>query len=125
MNPSSNPVLAAAGVFGVLGVALGAFGAHALKTVLTDQALSWWQTGVQYHVVHAVALLVVAYAPGRNALAAWTFGLGITLFSGSLYAMALTGVTALGMITPVGGVAFLVGWAALIAAGLAKRSGKN
>jgi len=120
MKTSRNLVLAAAGLFGFLGVALGAFGAHALKAQLTDVSLGWWQTAVEYHLLHAAALLVLAFAPGKHAVAAWSFSIGIILFSGSLYVMALTGITTLGMITPVGGVAFLVGWGCLILSGLVK-----
>jgi len=124
MDTHRNPVLFTAGVFGFLGVALGAFGAHALRGHLTDATLGWWQTAVEYHLVHAAALLVLAFVP-RNRLAVWAFGVGITLFSGSLYFMALTGVTALGVVTPVGGVAFLVGWVCLAVAGLAKKQAKK
>jgi uncharacterized membrane protein YgdD (TMEM256/DUF423 family) len=120
MKTSRNLVLAAAGLFGFTGVALGAFGAHALKTILTDAGSGWWQTGVEYHLLHAAALLALAWAPGKRMLAAWSFGAGIVLFSGSLYLMALTGWTGLGIVTPVGGVAFLVGWGCLFFSGLAK-----
>lgn len=120
MKTSRNLVLAAAGLLGFAGVALGAFGAHALKAQLTDAALGWWQTAVEYHLLHAAALLALAWAPRKHALAAWSFGLGVILFSGSLYVMALTGITVLGIVTPIGGVAFLVGWACLFFSGLAK-----
>jgi uncharacterized membrane protein YgdD (TMEM256/DUF423 family) len=120
MKTSRNLVLAAAGLFGFVGVALGAFGAHALKNLLTDVAAGWWQTAVQYHLLHAAGLLALAWAPGRKTLAAWSFGVGIVLFSGSLYVMALTGWTWLGVVTPIGGVAFLVGWGCLFLGGLAK-----
>jgi len=116
MNPSRNPALAAAAVFGFFGVALGAFGAHALKALFSPQALDWWTTGVHYHLVHAGALAVASLAlgpgPGRR-WAVGAFSLGILLFSGSLYLLALTGLRPLGAVTPLGGVAFLVGWAAL------------
>ena len=100
-------------------VALGAFGAHALKTRLTPDMTAVWQTAVQYHAWHALALLVVGVLllqwPGQRAVevAGWLFVAGIVLFSGSLYALALTGVRGLGAVTPFGGVAFLAGWAAL------------
>lgn len=110
---------------GFLAVALGAFGAHGLRRLLEAapdgaQRLQWWQTAAQYHLAHALALgLVAALAPhvaGRAPyLAGWLFTLGIVLFSGSLYAMTLTGIRALGAVTPVGGVCLLGGWLAVLA----------
>lgn len=115
-----------AGVLGFLGVALGAFGAHGLKRSLADkpdgeQRAAWWQTGAQYHLVHALAVgLAAATAPHLpgGTIAGWLFLGGIALFSGSLYAMTLTGVRKLGAITPIGGLLFLAGWAALALAAL-------
>lgn len=110
-------MLAAAAMF--LAVALGAFGAHALKSRLAPDMAAVWQTAVTYHAWHGLALLatglVMLHWPERAglSLAGWLFVAGIVLFSGSLYAMALTGVRGLGAVTPVGGVAFLSGWAAL------------
>jgi uncharacterized membrane protein YgdD (TMEM256/DUF423 family) len=111
---------------GFLAVALGAFGAHGLKRMLEvapDGALrlQWWQTAAQYHLAHALALgLVAALAPhlaGRlPGVAGWLLVAGIILFSGSLYVMTLTGVRALGAITPVGGVCLLGGWLVLLLA---------
>jgi uncharacterized membrane protein YgdD (TMEM256/DUF423 family) len=105
-------------VFALIGVAAGAFGAHALKSRLTPDLLAVFEVGVRYQLVHALALLAVAWAmtrwPGRAATwAGILFSAGIVLFSGSLYLLALTGVRALGAITPVGGVAFIAGWACL------------
>lgn len=107
-------------VFGGLAVVAGAFGAHALKAHLSPEALGWWQTGAQYHVVHAVAIVLTGlFAPrGRPraiALAGLAFTSGIVLFSGSLYALALTDVRWLAAVTPVGGLLLLVGWIALAA----------
>lgn len=113
---------------GFLGVAAGTFGAHGLDRVAAaPEALEWWSTGVLYHLVHALALLAVdllAAAPGtgerpRRALtvAGWAFALGVLVFSGSLYAMALGAPRWFGAITPLGGVAFLVGWVSLARAG--------
>ena len=102
-----------------LAVALGAFGAHALKSRLSGEAAGVWQTAVQYHAWHALALfglgLLMLHWPERLGLGftAWMFVAGIVLFSGSLYALALTGVRGLGAVTPIGGIAFLVGWAVL------------
>lgn len=119
-------LMAAAGN-GFLAVALGAFGAHGLKRMLAAapdaaQRLDWWQTAAHYHLAHALALgLVAALAPqvaGRlPAAAGWLLLGGILLFSGSLYAMTLTGARALGAVTPVGGVCLLAGWLCLLAAG--------
>jgi len=99
-------------------VGLGAFGAHALKARLAPDMQAIWQTAVQYHAWHALGLLAVGLftmqrpdAPGAS-LAAWLFVAGIVLFSGSLYALALSGVRGLGAVTPFGGVAFLAGWLA-------------
>jgi uncharacterized membrane protein YgdD (TMEM256/DUF423 family) len=102
-----------------LGVAAGAFGAHTLRGRLTQDLLTVFETGVRYHLIHALGLLSVAWAttrwpgPAVNA-AGWLFLLGTLLFSGSLYALSLSGVRVLGAITPLGGVAFIAGWLALV-----------
>ena len=107
------------GVLGFLGVALGAFGAHALKSRLSPEMLAVFETGVRYQMYLAFAVLIVAAAIGHIgnarllAMAGWFFFAGILLFSGSLYALALSGVGILGAITPIGGLLFLVGWACL------------
>jgi uncharacterized membrane protein YgdD (TMEM256/DUF423 family) len=98
-----------------LAVALGAFAAHALKERLSPDLFNVFEVGVRYHLYHALALFVVAWLayqfPGANpAAAGWLFLAGIILFSGSLYAMSLTGARWLGMITPIGGLCFLGGW---------------
>jgi uncharacterized membrane protein YgdD (TMEM256/DUF423 family) len=102
----------------LLGVAAGAFGAHALRPRLTPDMLAVFETGVRYQLVHALALLAVAWACGRwpgrgSAAAGWLFIAGIVLFSGSLYLLALTGIRSFGAVTPVGGLAFMLGWACL------------
>lgn len=107
-----------AACFGFTGVALGAFAAHGLKARLSAEYLAIFQTGVQFQLFHALALLGVALlalqAPGRLLTAAGAlFSLGVLLFSGSLYLLTLTGVGKLGMITPLGGMAFLAGWLCL------------
>lgn len=107
-----------AGILGATGVAAGAFGAHALRERLGADLLRVWNTGAEYHLVHAVALLGVAWVAQRHPGAAaqtagWAMVAGVVLFSGSLYALALSGVRVLGAITPLGGVAFIVGWLAL------------
>jgi uncharacterized membrane protein YgdD (TMEM256/DUF423 family) len=106
-------ILAAAS--GFIAVAAGAFGAHALKARLTPEMLAIFETGVRYQMFHVVGLLAAAWAaerwPGRAVnVAGWCFVAGTLIFSGSLYALALTGVRALGAVTPAGGVLFLVGW---------------
>lgn len=106
-----------AAVLGFVGVALGAFGAHGLRGRVAENLLGAYQTGVQYHLVHVVVLLALAlYARATSAVITIPAALmvaGIVLFSGSLYAMALTGVTKLGMITPFGGLCYLAGWIAI------------
>lgn len=111
-----------AGALGFLGVALGAFGAHGLKNRLAglsdgEQRLAWWNTGAQYHLLHALAIGLCAVRPAPayspSAVAPWLFVGGIALFSGSLYAMTLTGRRALGAVTPLGGLLMLAGWGAL------------
>jgi uncharacterized membrane protein YgdD (TMEM256/DUF423 family) len=98
-----------------LAVALGAFGAHALRSTIESHALvDVWNKAVLYHFVHAIALLVLALQGVANRGAWWFLLAGIFLFSGSLYAMATTNVRWLGAITPLGGLCFLTGWAWLI-----------
>src|SRR5436189_3638409 len=103
-------------IFGFLGVAFGAFGAHALRSRLSPEMLAVFETGVRYQMYHAFAVLIVAAAIGHIGtarlllIAGWCFVAGILLFSGSLYLLALTGTGILGAITPFGGLLFLVGW---------------
>ena len=106
-----------------IGVGFGAFGAHGLRNRLSPDMLAVFETGVRYQMYHAFAILIVALAAARMdgwlvRAAGWAFTTGIVLFSGSLYALTLTGVTMLGAVTPVGGLAFLAGWALLIVAAL-------
>lgn len=103
---------------GLVAVAAGAFGAHGLRERLNPEMLEVFETAVRYQLVHALALLAVGWAatrwPGVAATAAgWLFVAGTVLFSGSLYALSLTGLRWLGAITPLGGLAFLAGWASL------------
>ncbi len=98
---------------GFTGVACGALGAHAVKA-LGPESLDWWNTGAKYHLIHALAVgLVAALLPRRPWLVAGLFSAGALLFSGSLYVLALTHVRALGMVTPFGGLCFLAGWVLL------------
>lgn len=105
-----------------LGVALGAFGAHGLKSKVAPEMLTVWETAVQYHLIHALGLVLVGILcqliPEASLIrnAGWLFLGGIVLFSGSLYAMVLTGNKPLGIITPMGGVAFIMGWISLAVA---------
>lgn len=104
--------------FGMIAVAAGAFGAHALRSRLSDPMLQVFETAVRYQMYHALALLAAAWAVerwgGTAAVAAgWAFVGGIMVFSGSLYLLAFTGARWLGAVTPLGGAAFLVGWAML------------
>jgi len=116
---SARPVLTVAAVLMFVAVGCGAFGAHALRARLAPDMLAVWQTAVQYHAWHALGLLAIGvlllHWPERSLLgiAAWLLVAGIVLFSGSLYAMALTGIRGLGAVTPIGGVAFLAGWIVL------------
>lgn len=97
---------------GFLAVALGAFGAHVLKEILArHEATATWQTAVLYHLVHGAVLLGLSLAAPARRGPWWCLLAGIVLFSGSLYALALTGMRWLGPVTPLGGVCFLVGWA--------------
>jgi len=124
MENKAKPWLIVAGVVGFLGVALGAFGAHVVKAFVSVQGLDWWHTAVEYHLVHAVVLLVLSLTPWQSkakTVAQVAFTLGVAVFSGSLYVMALTGLTVLGAITPLGGVSFLTGWVALAMAGWGSR----
>lgn len=108
---------------GAISVAMGAFAAHGLKARLAPEMLVVFETGARYQMFHALALLGVAWTaerfPGAAATAAgWLFVAGTVLFSGSLYALALSGVRVLGAVTPFGGVAFIAGWLALAWAAL-------
>ena len=110
-------------VFGFLGVALGAFGAHGLKSKLSADMMTIFETGARYHLIHAVALFGIGIlARQMDVTAIKVAGIsmifGILVFSGSLYALAMSGVRVLGAITPIGGLGFLVGWAALAVAAI-------
>lgn len=107
-----------AALLAAVAVVLGAFGAHALQERLSERALTTWHTGVQYHFIHALALLLLAalwthLATGWATASAVAFVLGILLFAGSLYALALGAPRVLGAIAPLGGTAFILGWLGL------------
>jgi uncharacterized membrane protein YgdD (TMEM256/DUF423 family) len=107
-----------------LAVMLGAFGAHGLKDKLTSKMMEVYQTGVQYHMIHALGLILIAILSerlGQNALITWSGWLimvGIIFFSGSLYVLSNTGIKSLGAIAPIGGTAFLIGWLLLAVAAI-------
>lgn len=108
---------------GLLAVAFGAFGAHGLANRVPQEQLDAFEIGARYHMYHALALLAVAWLAAREpstlvSMAGWAFVAGTLLFSGSLYVLGVTGSRALVLVTPVGGVAFMLGWACLLAAGL-------
>ena len=110
-------------VAALIAVAFGAFGAHGLRGRLSPDMLAVFETAVRYQMYHSFAILITALALARFdgwliRTAGWLFTAGIVLFSGSLYALALTGVTGLGAITPIGGLAFLAGWACFIVAAI-------
>ena len=111
---------------GFMAVAMGAFAAHALEGAPWQRARQWVETGADYQMSHALVLLAVAMLSGRTEgavrrwyeAAGWSFLVGLVLFSGGLYAMALAGLTGLNLVVPAGGLAFLIGWAVLFCAGL-------
>ena len=115
---SSRTFAVAGALLAFAAVAAGAFGAHALRTRIAPDALAVFETGVRYHIMHALALFAVAWIcsqwPSRAArISGWLFIAGVLLFSGSLYVLALTGERIFGAITPIGGVSLLAGWLAL------------
>ncbi|HQV68707.1 MAG TPA: DUF423 domain-containing protein [Thermoflexales bacterium] len=108
-----------------LAVAAGAFGAHGLRGMIDESALANWETAARYQMYHAVGLMAVGYACAAfkrklAGVAGWLFIVGIVLFSGSLYALSLSGLRILGAITPLGGVAFIAGWICLALAAMRK-----
>jgi uncharacterized membrane protein YgdD (TMEM256/DUF423 family) len=115
---SAKWMVLAGAAYGFVGVAFGAFGAHALRTRLTPEMLAVWRTAVEYQFWHALVLvaagLLALARPGfLLTAAAWCFAIGVLLFSGSLYALSLSGVRVLGAVTPFGGLLLLAGWALL------------
>ena len=115
--------LAIASALGGISVVLGAFASHSLKDRLSERALEIWETGTKYQMYHALALILVALLLSRLSTestllitAGYAFIVGVLLFSGSLYALSLSNIKWLGAITPLGGVAFIIGWACLAVA---------
>jgi uncharacterized membrane protein YgdD (TMEM256/DUF423 family) len=114
--------IALGGVLAFLAVALGAFGAHGLEGRLSERMMDIYETAVQYHMMHALGLVligIIAQVWGSSAMlngAGWALFAGVLIFSGSLYVLSVTGISWLGAITPIGGVAFLAGWIMLVIA---------
>lgn len=127
MSPTAKLFLILGGINAALVVMLGAFGAHGLKARLTAEMLAVYQTGVHYHLFHALALLAVGLVASQIAdsvwlkWSGWLMLLGIILFSGSLYVLSVSGLRWLGMVTPFGGVAFIAAWIMFVIA-IAKSS---
>ncbi|HJX08048.1 MAG TPA: DUF423 domain-containing protein [Actinomycetota bacterium] len=116
-------LICAGALLGLIGVAAGAFGAHAIRSRVTSERLDNWKTAADYELWHALAtiasgLIAVRWASGAAAVAGWCFVAGVLLFCGSLYALALTDRRRWGAVTPFGGVLFLAGWAFLIVAAI-------
>lgn len=115
-------------ILAMLSVMIGAFGAHMLKTVISSDDLAIYETGVHYHMVHAIGLLVIAVLIGqwgesaRLRWAGWLLIAGIVLFSGSLYVLSISGISILGAVTPLGGVCFIAGWVSLAWEALSRKS---
>ncbi|MEW6060504.1 MAG: DUF423 domain-containing protein [Bacteroidota bacterium] len=119
MKQTQKIFLSTAAVLGFTGVALGAFGAHGLTSVLSPEALSVFDTAVRYHMYHALSLFVVGILLHFNnqrflLFAGWSFIVGVILFSGSLYVMTIGNIRGVGVITPLGGIGFLAGWLFLL-----------
>lgn len=118
MNPTANLFLSLGSISGALAVMIGAFGAHGLKDKLSEEMLAIYKTGVEYHFYHTLALLAVGLvamhvkSPLLTA-SGWSMAAGIVIFSGSLYALSISGIRVLGAITPIGGLCFIAGWVLL------------
>lgn len=114
----ANRILVIGALMALIGVAAGAFGAHGLRPILSEKMMTVFETGVRYHLVHALAMVIAGLSAqgfGHRifAWAGWSFFIGLLLFSGSLYTLALSGIRGLGILTPFGGLAFLIGWGLL------------
>ena len=121
MNSTAKLFLTLGSISGALAVMIGAFGAHGLKDKLCDQMLSIYKTGVEYHFYHTLALLAIGlmalyFKSPLLTASGWAMTAGIVIFSGSLYALSISGVKILGAITPIGGLFFIVGWVLLVVA---------
>ncbi len=120
-GPEPNTLFALGACSAAIAVVMGAFGAHALRSILAADMLAVFETGVRYQMYHALALLATSWSAARWGLnqprsvaaAGWCFGLGTVFFSGSLYILSVTGAGWIGAVTPIGGVFFVAGWIAL------------
>lgn len=109
------------GIFGFTAVALGAFGAHSLRDVLNKEMLEIYKTGVLYHLIHSVIIASIGLlGKAKYNLAGWFLSIGIILFSGSLYVYSISTIKIFVMITPIGGISFLIGWSLIIISALKK-----
>ncbi len=111
----ANRILVIGACAALIGVAAGAFGAHGLRPILSEKMMTVFETGVRYHLVHALAMLIAGlsahwFSHRIFVWSGWSFLIGLLLFSGSLYTLALSGIRGLGILTPFGGLAFLIGW---------------
>jgi uncharacterized membrane protein YgdD (TMEM256/DUF423 family) len=111
---------AVAAILLALAVAIGAFGAHGLRGRLDEYSMNVYERAVLYHFIHALGLLIVSTLPRPSTAACWLFLIGIVLFSGSLYILAITGIKTLGAVTPFGGVSFIAAWILLAISALRK-----
>jgi len=114
------PLIALGATLGLLGVAAGAFGAHALEGLVTPERLAVFETGARYHLIHAVAIVVAGIVAGRlppARLAGWLWSAGVLIFAGSLYLLVLLDAGWLGAVTPLGGLALMGGWGVMAWAG--------
>lgn len=125
VDAAARRTLAVGALLGLLGVAAGAFGAHALRDAVSERDLEIWRTGAHYQQLHAAVLVAVALGARSStralAVASTLFTIGVVVFSGTLYAMALGGPRMLGAVTPLGGLALMGGWAALVVHALQSR----
>ena len=127
-DPAARRLLATGAILAGLGVAAGAFGAHGLRDHLSPASLETFRTGASYQLLHGIAIVAIAGAMShfdkrRLATAGWLLVLWVVLFSGSLYALSLSGIRGFGLVTPLGGVSLIAGWCTLAIA--AKRSGRS
>jgi uncharacterized membrane protein YgdD (TMEM256/DUF423 family) len=115
----------AGGIFGLLGVGLGAFGAHGLRGILTSEMMELFRTGILYQLIHAVAIIAIAINSRKFDTSCLFFTAGIILFSISLFLYAVTEIKLFAMITPIGGLSFLFGWGMIIVTGLKNNGGRD
>ncbi len=113
------------GIFGFIGVGLGAFGAHGLKGTLSPEMMEIFRTGVLYQLIHTVVITAIAINGKKFDTACLFFAAGVILFSFSLYLYAITGIKTIAMVTPLGGLSFLIGWSLVIIIAIREKRGKG